>query len=37
MPASGTELTGRFSGEISDAAPATRVADDGRTIVEGTR
>jgi hypothetical protein len=37
VPASGTELTGRLSGEISDAAPATRVADNGRTIVEGTR
>jgi hypothetical protein len=37
VPASGTELTGRLGGEISDAAPATRVADNGRTIVEGTR
>jgi hypothetical protein len=37
VPANGTELTGSFSGSITDAAPATRVADDGRTIVEGTR
>jgi hypothetical protein len=37
VPANGGELSGTFSGEISDAAPATRVADDGRTIVEGTR
>ena len=37
VPASGTELSGNFSGKISDAPPATRVADDGHTIVEGTR
>jgi hypothetical protein len=29
--------TGVFRGKISDAAPETRVADDGKTIVEGTR
>src|SRR5215210_6438183 len=28
---------GRFSGTISDAAPDVRVADDGKTIVTGTR
>jgi hypothetical protein len=28
---------GRFSGTVSDAAPAVRVADDGHTIVNGTR
>jgi hypothetical protein len=37
VAASGSSLTGRFSGKISDAAPATRVADDGKTIVRGTR
>ena len=30
-------LSGTFSGEISDAAPDTRVADDGKTVVRGTR
>ena len=29
--------TGSFRGTISDAAPETRVSDDGKTIVEGTR
>ncbi len=29
--------TGVFVGTISDAAPETRVADDGKTVVEGTR
>jgi hypothetical protein len=29
--------TGSFRGTISDAAPETRVSDDGETIVEGTR
>jgi hypothetical protein len=28
---------GRFSGTISDEAPDVRVADDGETVVEGTR
>lgn len=28
---------GRFAGTISDAAPDSRVADDGRTVVEGVR
>jgi hypothetical protein len=28
---------GQFSGKISDAAPDVRVADDGKTIVSGTR
>jgi len=28
---------GQFSGSISDAAPEVRVADDGKTIVSGTR
>jgi hypothetical protein len=36
IPSSGS-LKGTFSGEVSDAAPDTRVADDGKTIVEGTR
>ncbi len=30
-------VTGRFAGTISDAAPKTRIADDGKTVVEGTR
>ena len=37
VPSNGTELSGSFSGNISDAAPTTRVADDGHTIVEGSR
>ena len=28
---------GSFSGRISDAAPQTRIADDGKTVIEGTR
>jgi hypothetical protein len=28
---------GSFAGRISDAAPQTRIADDGKTVVEGTR
>ena len=28
---------GRFSGTISDEAPEVRVADDGKTIIDGTR
>jgi hypothetical protein len=37
VAARGSTLTGRFTGRISDAAPDTRVADDGHTIVKGTR
>ena len=33
----GTRPTGLFVGRIEDRPPDTRVADDGRTIVEGTR
>lgn len=33
----GARPTGVFSGEISDAPPKTRVAEDGHTIVTGTR
>jgi hypothetical protein len=33
----GTRPTGLFTGTISGAAPKTRVADDGKTIVRGTR
>jgi hypothetical protein len=36
IPSSG-RLTGSFSGEVSDEAPDTRVADDGKTVVKGTR
>jgi hypothetical protein len=35
-PSSGA-LSGRFSGTVSDEAPDTRVADDGKTVVKGTR
>jgi hypothetical protein len=28
---------GQFAGTISDAAPVTRVGDDGKTIIRGTR
>jgi hypothetical protein len=28
---------GSFSGTVSDEAPEVRVADDGETVVEGTR
>jgi hypothetical protein len=37
VAAGGTAPTGKFSGNISDEAPDSRVADDGKTIVEGTR
>ena len=37
VAANGSSLTGSFTGKISNAAPATRVADDGKTIVHGTR
>ena len=33
----GETPTGKFSGSISDAAPQTRVADDGKTVVTGER
>ena len=35
--AEGNRPTGAFTGTISDVAPRTRVADDGETIVRGTR
>jgi hypothetical protein len=36
-PGGGPAPRGRFSGSVSDAAPDVRVADDGHTIVNGTR
>jgi hypothetical protein len=33
----GEAPSGSFSGEVSDEAPEVRVADDGKTVVEGTR
>ena len=36
-PGGGPAPRGSFSGTISDAAPKVRVADDGKTIVNGTR
>jgi hypothetical protein len=34
----GSILSGSFQGEVSDAAPATRVSDkDGKTVIRGTR
>jgi hypothetical protein len=36
-PGGGPAPRGRFSGTISDEAPEVRVADDGKTIVSGTR
>ena len=33
----GNDLRATFTGKVSDAAPATRVADDGHTIVNGSR
>jgi len=33
----GPPPSGKFTGTISDAAPNVRVADDGHTIVNGTR
>ena len=35
-PSSG-RLAGSFTGSVSDEAPDTRVADDGKTVIEGTR
>ena len=37
VAAGGEPATGQFAGTISDAAPDVRVADDGHTIVNGTR
>jgi hypothetical protein len=37
MPGGGPAPRGTFSGTISDEAPQVRVADDGKTIVSGTR
>jgi hypothetical protein len=37
VDSAGTRPTGLFAGTISSAAPKTRVADDGDTIVRGTR
>jgi hypothetical protein len=36
-PGGGPPPRGSFSGTISDAAPDVRVADDGKTVVSGTR
>jgi len=36
-PGGGPAPRGQFSGSISDEAPDVRVADDGKTIVSGTR
>ena len=36
-PGGGPAPRGSFSGTVSDAAPEVRVADDGKTIVSGTR
>jgi hypothetical protein len=36
-PGGGPAPRGSFSGTISDAAPDVRIADDGKTIVNGTR
>ena len=33
----GGPVKGVMSGRVSDAAPASRIADDGKTVVEGTR
>jgi hypothetical protein len=35
VDASGSPVKGLFAGDVSDAAPNVRVADDGKTIVEG--
>jgi hypothetical protein len=37
VDADGGSPRGRFTGSISDVPPQTRVADDGKTIVRGTR
>jgi hypothetical protein len=36
-PGGGEAPSGSFSGTVSDEAPEVRVADDGKTVVEGTR
>jgi hypothetical protein len=36
-PGAGEAPTGSFTGSVSDEAPEVRVADDGQTVVEGTR
>jgi hypothetical protein len=36
-PRGGGAPSGRFTGTVSDEAPEVRVADDGKTVVEGTR
>jgi hypothetical protein len=36
-PGGGRAPAGSFSGTVSDEAPEVRVADDGKTVVEGTR
>jgi hypothetical protein len=36
-PGGGEAPSGSFSGRVSDEAPEVRVADDGETVVEGTR
>jgi hypothetical protein len=36
-PENGPAPSGSFSGQVSDEAPEVRVADDGETVVEGTR
>jgi hypothetical protein len=36
-PENGPAPSGTFSGQVSDEAPEVRVADDGETVVEGTR
>ena len=37
VDAEGRRVRGLFAGRVDDRAPDTRVADDGRTVVEGTR
>jgi len=37
LDAEGNKPVGVFAGTISDAPPATRVADDGETVIRGTR
>jgi hypothetical protein len=34
---SGGPVGGQFKGEVSGTAPASRIADDGKTVIEGTR
>jgi hypothetical protein len=36
-PSDGEAPTGQFTGTVSDEAPDVRVADDGKTVIEGTR